>query len=286
MYESANILIVTAMMAEARPLIDHYGLKQDTTSHQLPVFGNDHIRLTISQPGKAQSAVAATYLLSTAASLDRLVALNIGVAAFAGDTEVEAVACGDLFVVHRVMDHSADKWYFPDILVETGARQLGISTFDYGVTQTNCPDDVTQLVDMEASGFCQAASTFLPPHRVGIVKIVSDFLAFDQLTQQLIEGLIATRVPQIIPIIDAYESLGIAKSDVLTEEDQGALSGVGAALRLTVTQREQLQQWARTGKLENGGELPDVSRFAGLDVSTKADGKKYFAELRQHLLGR
>src|SRR5690554_1763627 len=58
------ILIITALMIEAAPLIEHFRLRRDMSIHEFPVYRNADIALIVSGVGKVRSAIAATYLLS------------------------------------------------------------------------------------------------------------------------------------------------------------------------------------------------------------------------------
>ncbi|MCB0340373.1 MAG: hypothetical protein KDD53_12250, partial [Bdellovibrionales bacterium] len=58
------IAIVTALHCEAKPIIDHFGLKKDAQSHQFEVFLSDEYLLLISGVGKIKAAIGTTYLLA------------------------------------------------------------------------------------------------------------------------------------------------------------------------------------------------------------------------------
>ncbi len=282
--DTADVLIVTALRAEAQPLIEHYGLKQDTAIPYLPVFAGDRIRLAVGRPGKAKGAVAATFLLATAPSLANTVVLNVGVAGYAGDPITDKVEYGEVFVVNRIRDQASGAEYFPDLLVRTDCRETALTTFDYGVDAGAAPDNLQGLVDMEAAGVYQAAATFLPPHRIGFIKVVSDFLELDKLNLPGIEELMRRRVDACGRLIEAYAAIDADRREVLSADDKDLLAQVVTSLRLTVTQQEQLTEWARCCCLRTQ-KLPDLAAFIGIDVKQKSEGKRRLAQLRTVLLG-
>ena len=58
------VLIATALMIEATPIIEHFNLKKDISIHAYPVYRNSNIALIVSGTGKVKIAMAMTYLLT------------------------------------------------------------------------------------------------------------------------------------------------------------------------------------------------------------------------------
>ena len=101
-----RLLITVALHPEARPLITHFGLKQDTTSHAVPIFHRENHALAVSGVGRLKSAIATTYLLSRISSLDDVILLNIGIAGHTQVPKAGSVELGDLFLVHKITEQA------------------------------------------------------------------------------------------------------------------------------------------------------------------------------------
>ena len=123
--------ITTALHAEARPLIEHFKLKQDTTSHAVRIYRSESVSLTVGGVGKVKSAVAATCLLAQTPLLGRVTALNIGIAGCTQEKNADAVQIGDLFLINKIIDLRADcgrnrSIRLQDVLAVTHRAQHGL----------------------------------------------------------------------------------------------------------------------------------------------------------------
>lgn len=163
----ACLAMVTALMPEARPMIDHFRLQKIKGRSPFPIYRSEDGRrcLVVSGMGKILSASATTSLYHEMGALPGMAWLNIGIA---GHRTREL---GDLRWVNKIEDEaSGTKWY-PPRLLKTGRRQASAlltvdQAGDYPAGDT--------LVDMEASGFYQIASRFSSRELVQCVKLVSD----------------------------------------------------------------------------------------------------------------
>ena len=161
-------LLVVALPAEARPLIDHFKLKTAETEFYR-VYRAGSVALVETGIGKLNAAGA------TAATLVNLrqeqnitpVCINVGLAG-------AARPLGTLLCAHSVVDQANGKKWFPQLTWQSNqALQLPairIATVD--VPEQRYTRDLA--FDMEASGFYSSASKFTSLEFIQSLKVVSD----------------------------------------------------------------------------------------------------------------
>ena len=276
--------ITTALHAEARPLIDYFKLKQDTTSHGVRIYRSENLSLTVGGVGKVRSAVAATCLLTRTPTHGRVTALNIGIAGCTQEEDVHSVKIGDLFLINKIIDQATGRESFPDILSDTGARENIVTTLDKPLNRLDGAIVADGLVDMESSGFYQATATFLAPHQIGCIKIVSDFLKVERFDSDWVGSLIDQHIPLIEKVIQGYSAISELSFDILNSDELTVLDLIRKSLRLTVTQHKLLTDYARSYKLDTEQTLPDLSDFTKTIVTDKYEGKQLLERIRKRLL--
>lgn len=283
------VCIVTALPYEASPLIKKYYLKQEG-SRYFPIYRGNGISLIVSGVGKMASAIATTYLLAQnltpgqAEGQEDLAIINIGVCgAFH-----QRYSIGTPVLVHKIVDHETGKQYFPDILIEHAFEEGSLETHKDVVRREDVLDGRVKLqadlVDMEGSGFFQAASRFLAPHQIYVIKVVGDYLDVVDFDRQRVTRCISDALDAVDGLITQVEGLCRAQGDVLTQDERRRLESIKESLRLTVTQSHQLMDMARKYKLRTGRLLPDLSEFIQTEVKVKAEGKKALERIRRLLL--
>ncbi len=161
------------------------------------------------------------------------------------------------------------------------------------------------VVDMEAAGCFEAASAFLPPHRMLFVKVVSDHLDAavpdhpdsananldtanaNRLDGPAISGLIAAQIPALEDVLRRARQLNdTLEAPLLTEAEAQLLRSLQEHLRLTVTMSHQLHRLALQYKAATGGEgsLEILRPFLRQPVQTKQEGKMALEQFRTLLL--
>jgi adenosylhomocysteine nucleosidase len=173
--------IVTALDAEARPLIEHYRLKRDNA---LPytLYRSDDMLLLVSGMGKSNAAMAVSALLGWRVPKRGDILINIGICA-APSTFV----IGEALLIHQIID--GDRRYYPDILYPHTLRETSLICTD--APQSIASDDP---VDMESAAIFQAASRFFKLHQMAYLKIVSDHFEPDNVTKEGVISLIHSHV--------------------------------------------------------------------------------------------
>ena len=143
------INIVTALKIEAAPIIEYFNLKATGEIYQ-----NNEINLIVTGSGKVKSAINTALLLQK----KTYPTINIGIAG----SNKHPVGSG--FFIHKITDTDTDFEYYPDFFEEPSEEIFTISK----------PQKYFPLVDMESSGFFEAAYKFLSVEKIILYKIVSD----------------------------------------------------------------------------------------------------------------
>ncbi|MDJ0761532.1 MAG: hypothetical protein QNJ97_00970 [Myxococcota bacterium] len=276
---SRTCAIIVALPSEARPFIDHFGLKKEPVLPSIDCFGNEDLLLAVSGIGKVRSAFAVGYTIAQFGQDALRYALNVGIA---GAHPNSGANIGDLFLINKIVDTSSGRSFYPDMLLQTELNEKPVMTFDAPVMQpgSDMPDET--LVDMEASGFFEAASRCLPPHRLACMKIVSDHCDIAGLTKQKVESLMHPHVETVNAYLQqARASFG--ENGTIGLEEKRWIQALVAQLRLTVSQKHMLEDWVGQYLQTTGRHLPDVSELLRTPVATKGQGKDRLEHLRSLL---
>lgn len=267
------IVFCTALLAEAKPLITHFELKQYRSLRSVRYFKGADIGLVITGSGAIASAAAISSYVSTLASLPDLV-MNIGIAGAKPE-----FAKGEGFIIRRIRDAGSGKDYFPDLLIKSPWEESEIETHNVPVTD---PEAVSlPLFDMEASGFFYASQLFLSPDSIQCLKIVSDYGHDEELRPEYVSAVIQNHIPNIETYISHWNRKA-QKDDVITAFHEKWLGNISDRLSLTTTQTRQMTQWLRYALITGETELPDVERFP--IPTNKTERNQNFEELRKYLL--
>ena len=193
------INIVVALPAEARPLLDHFRLRDKQHNTAFPIYRNTGMALTVSGPGKV-AAAAATALLAGARDTAAATAwLNIGIAGHAHH------AIGSGYMAHRITDSATGtNWYPPQL------HDLSIPTENlYTVDRPEDDYPATALYEMEASGFFPVARRFSSSELVQCFKVISDnrTQATTAVTAKLCTQLIAGKLADIEQLVSTLSGM-------------------------------------------------------------------------------
>ena len=269
------IYLVTALYHEASPFIKKYGLKKNPDFGKIEVFENEKIRLIISGTGKVQSAIAVSSVISLKNDADKII--NIGIC---GAAEPD-FAIGDMFLVHEVRDFSAKKRYYPDILYDFQIAGAAVTTFDKPLVEHERKTiaDKLEIVDMEASGFYEAAVRHVTAEKIQILKIVSDHLEDIRCTPQLVADIFEKNL-QMLDMVIMHNT---QKTAVLSEEECNFLEKLIQTLRFTQTQRHSFLDMAKSYKIRTGNDFSILHSYLDLEVKQKNQSKDHFETIRSLL---
>ena len=238
----SNIVIVVALLCEARPLIDYYALKKDPSFAVLPYYHNsDHsIHLFISGIGKINAAIATSLSSTRLRKRSCAYFLNVGIAG------AKNFPLGVCCFIDKVQDAATGRRYYPALcgLSHSVYQPFGLITHDK--VQATYPDDA--LVDMEGAGFFQAAQALSSPDRVCLLKVVSYHpdCSHEHLTPESVSALIKGQLSSIVRLVD---SLLLASADLANDlPDERLALPFFDHWHFTQTQKTQLlavlRRWA------------------------------------------
>ena len=281
------IYIFSAFYAEAKNIIDHYGLKKEKSPEtvRFDVFANDSIRLVITGVGEINAAAAVSniggaYGISTDDEI-----LNVGCGAGFGNE----TCLGSIFLGNKLTEQMTGRTFYPDMLMKTNLMECEIVT----VTRVLNEGRDSVVYDMEAAAVYQAAAFFVGPHRMHFIKLVSD--AGERIDQSKITELFALQEEKICGYIDMLLSVGGNKASI-DEKTKGKNTVAKSAwnmdrlisdMRCSKVMGDQLAQlikYCRLSGIDYKAVLDEYYTKGMLPCESKREGKKCLFELKQRLL--
>ncbi len=180
--------ILTALKAEATPLIEYFKLKKE--QHKpFSIYQNRDITLIISGIGNINASIASTYLLTKFKLSNDDKIYNIGVCG----SKSSKHSIGDIYTIKKIVDQSTNKVVHLPII--SNIENENITTFATAQNSTNRLK--TNLVDMESFGFYSSAKIFLAKENIIIIKIVSDKIDDTILDKNIIYSLIKNQITKV-----------------------------------------------------------------------------------------
>jgi hypothetical protein len=265
------ILIVSALMLEARPIREGLGLEA-LGDEPFPVFTGEKAILVVSGTGALKASAATAWAMARFPGIRA--AANIG---FAGAPERVSPLYRWHFI-HAVRDQGNGRLYIPDVLIRHPFEEAQLLTVgkvakeDFGWNG---------LVDMEGSGFYEAARQFLAPDRIALFKWVSDHLTgtihAKEIGRQFHDGLGC--------ILDFLGDWPTGEEDPLTAPPDELADTILGKLRLSRTQTLFLRKWVQ-GYLSRGGDAEAVLALLPEQIPPgKKDNTRLLEELKDALKG-
>jgi hypothetical protein len=273
--------IVTALQCEARPFIDALGLKQDQTAAPSRVYRSDDTCLVITGDRKLRAATEVARVLALCGTTrgDGSSLINVGVCGACPGAPVEP---WQIAVINQIRDHGNGRDFYPDMMVQHDFVELGLETHERGVTPDDSP--TMPLVDMEASGIAVAAAPLISPDRMLFVKVVSDFLKPEQLNANEISTTLKERLPALTGLFDAFAATLTDRQPVLDTAARESLQTLAEQLRLSVTQRHELNRIAEAWVVRNDAPLPTLGGGADIEENpSRQQRNRRFDDIRDIL---
>ena len=279
-----NTCFVVALPVESKPLQHFYGLKKvDANSHRMPVFEKEAVQCMISGVGCVRSAAATSIALAKLSKdeLKHTIAVNVGLA---GCSDKE-ILLGTPFIINRVVEHASEREFFPDLMLKHVWQEA--TCISYAKPQRLMASrhklhNEHAIVDMEAAGFFQAAANFLPPQRILIVKIVSDYLEGFKLDPRFCQNLIEQQIPELAKQVEDYHQELHKNTPIHFEpEDYPPFQQICSTWKLTQSQQLMLKKALSIVHWNHPKELDE--RIAPFLLKTppqnKVQGKQFLEEL-------
>ena len=281
------IYIFSAFYAEAKNIIDHYGLKKEKSPEtvRFDVFANDSIRLVITGVGEINAAAAVSNIGGAYGISPDNEILNVGCGAGFGNE----TCLGSIFLGNKLTEQMTGRTFYPDMLMKTNLMECEIVT----VTRVLNEGRDSVVYDMEAAAVYQAAAFFVGPHRMHFIKLVSD--AGGRIDQSKITELFALQEDKICGYIDMLLSAGAHKASIdkktkgknTAAESSWNMDRLISDMRCSKVMGDQLAQlikYCRLSGIAYKAVLEEYYAKGLLPCESKREGKKCLFELKQRLL--
>ena len=184
---------------------------------------------------------------------------------------------GNGYLINQVISDVTGRRFYPDILFESGAEEMSITTASEVVTSV----EEGMLYDMESSLICDAVLKVIPPSNLAIYKVVSDsgdkFPTKNEVTQLIREH--ADEIKKIAELLTARSG---------TKEYEFLPESIFEEMRLTQYMRNELKDLehycAAAGRQEELLALLDKMRAEDrLPVKDKKAGREVLDEICSYL---
>lgn len=265
-----NRLIVTALKAEALPIIHTFNLKKDPETH---LYWNSNICLCIIGVGSRKIKDRISTLMEAQKTTGDCILFNIGIAG----GNPRSTSIGEIYLINMIHNESTHKVYLPDILIKHGLKEINLTTVNKGIVDGS--GLFNGLVDMEAAHLFETASSWLPPHRMVFLKVVSDYMDIQDWKTLDVKALILAKMDIICKTISAWDTPLLADRVILDKEDRTLLSTARENLRLTETQNHQLIDRAEGYKIRTGLALEGMEPYSRKKSTSKQERNSLFNEL-------
>lgn len=244
-------LILVATAAEARPIIDQFGLSAEHNSVYRR-YSKPPVSLVQTGIGKLNAASATAATLSTLATTQATapVCLNVGITGADRDL-------GSLFCAASVSDAASGRKWFPQLTWDPVAPCSAIITVDK--PDNNYAPNI--LYEMEAAGIINAATAFTTLEFIQFLKIVSDNPAhsYQDISADCIKKLIHDQVDSIALAVNRL----IALRDALpaNQEIMDYLQRLKSTIHFSATQQANLKNLLQQHKARFS-RLPHIEQLS------------------------
>lgn len=229
-HQTPAVHFVVALLPEAKPLIDHFGLDA-AAKGQFQIYELGRVRLIVSGVGEARSSAAAEFIYTHSGQSRNVIWLNVGLA---GHRDFEI---GGGVLAHKITDRGSGKNWYPPIVFRPLCETRAVLTVDRPEKQFS--ED--SVYDMEASGFYDTATRFSTAELVHVFKVVSDNHASGlKVTARSAERLIGNQLQTIENILQCLKSLSRDLPATFRTEEE--FERIKRRWHFTVTQQHQLKR--------------------------------------------
>ena len=254
------ICLVTAMTAEAKPLIRHFNLEALPQSG-LSAWKGDGVCLVQTGMGAQRAAARLDALLSVQLGITAFI--NVGIAG--GDREL-----GEVILASSVVDKTTDRRWYPQLPPSSVVDFVDHS--EVVTVATPCTNYRTDSVyDMEAAAVTRVASQHTELSRIHTVKVISDNPShpLDDFSVKNVTPWMCNTLPTVEALIHWLSTH--QKSTVVEEfcrQVNTLSSHITDVCHHSVTESYQLRRLLER-YLALHGRLPSIENLGPLDSSRK-----------------
>ena len=268
-----HFLILTALKAEALPVIEVFGLRKNSKTH---LYQNSNISLLITGVGRDKTKERLQNLHQVYSNFNQTIVVNVGIAG--GNPDKTKI--GELYRVNAIFDEEAKQCFIPDILCKHPLIELSLTTVTNSVN--NNGDHFTGLVDMEGSVIFQQMSRHVSIHRLIFLKLVSDHMDIDDKKPNIdVTGLIAKKVDLIKSILLSLDHHALTNNVILSDKEFDLIQRGAAQLYLTKTQVHQLIEWSENYIKLTGNDLEKLAPYFIKKSNSKKERNHIFESIRE-----
>lgn len=243
-----SLRFVVALQAEARPLVERFGLELLAENHAFHVYRGELGWAIVAGLGKASAAAATAYLHLLAGGEPGQVWLNVGI----GGHGQRAV--GEAFIAHKIQDAASGLSWYPPLVVDLPCPTAPLLTVERLEEEYTLP----WVHEMEAAGFYPTACRFSTSELVQCFKVISDnpeATLTRSTSSSLVERLIRDNLDQIERFGNAL--LDLARDAAVLAADPPGYREILARWPFTVTEQRRLRRLLqRLAALAPGAPLP------------------------------
>ena len=244
--------IVCALKPEARPLLDHFGLRAVPDAPRIYQNADANISLTLSGIGKSAAAGAVTRTHAYFDADKSHAWLNLGIAGQADLPLCQAV------MVKKVTDAASGKTWFPSRVFPVTIPAHDLVTLDEPGR-----DYREELFDMECAGFFRAVSGVATLELAQALKIVSDNA--DEPMERVQPALVSRLVRQNLPVVEEIVEQLLTLSKLLQDLNETGpdYHVITRQRHFTVSQQHQLRSILKKWRGLQPGDRGPAERVAG-----------------------
>jgi len=245
--------IITALHAEAKPLISHFKLSRVDGSNIFEAYANptQTITLSISGIGKLSSAAAVIHAINIFPSSNIRSWLNIGIAGH------KSLDIGTPVIANKIIDKGSKQSWFPQIVFKSHLMSLPIMTLD---TATDLYPDGFML-DMESAGFYSSACKVATCELIHCLKIISDneHTHYRKLDKKKIQSLIEINIEDIVSLVDGLNRLSLEIHE--NTYDENIFNTLTSIQHFTHSHKIQLKKILKKWEILFPKTEPDMNRI-------------------------
>lgn len=235
---AGELRLVVALMAEARPLVEHFRLSGEARGGPFRLFRGEGTALVVSGPGKVAAAAATASLHLESGGVMNAAWLNVGVAGHRSRAVEEPLLAG------KVVDAGSGESWYPPLLFSPPTAVDTVITVDR--PESVFPENAAY--DMEAAGFLPTACRFASAELVHCLKVVSDGPGdleggAPRLAAERIQSLVASQLGAVVET--ARHGLELSAELRALDEDPPDLNACGERFHFSVSDRRELRRLLR-----------------------------------------
>ena len=161
--------IISALKAEAEPLANFFGLKQNST-YDYPLYDGGEIKILCTGVGRKNINNILINFYDRIPKDTQTQFINVGIA---GGKKNEC-KIGECFIIDDVYDDRSEKVFNLNNKLKSHCSTQNITTVSNPISDGGL--SYSTLVDMEAHEICRAVYKLGPKDNLLIIKIISDFM--------------------------------------------------------------------------------------------------------------